>query len=89
SGPTWLAHRAGVPLLVLAAAVDRAWRARSWERPVIPKPIARIALYYGDPVTVPADADDAGLEGIATALGETMLADERAAFARLGVADDQ
>jgi hypothetical protein len=37
---------------------------------------------------VPADADDAQMEAIGDAVRAGLLADERAAFARLGVPDD-
>ncbi len=88
SGVAWLARAGGVPILPLGVAVDRAWRLRSWDRFVIPKPFARLCVFYGDPIAVPADVDDAALEGIGAAVRASLLAGERAAFARLGAADD-
>lgn len=46
------AQRAGAPVLIVSMSVDRAWRLRSWDRFVIPKPFARITVAYGEPVWV-------------------------------------
>ena len=45
------AQRAGVPLMPIRAA-HRAWRLRSWDRFMIPKPFARVRVVYGTPFTV-------------------------------------
>ena len=49
------AQRAGVPILPTTMHVDRAWRLRSWDRFVIPKPFARITIAYGPPTLVQAE----------------------------------
>jgi lysophospholipid acyltransferase (LPLAT)-like uncharacterized protein len=49
------AQRAGVPILPAAVHVDRAWRLRSWDRFVIPKPFTRITVAYGPPTLVEAE----------------------------------
>jgi len=48
------AQRSGAPILPVAAGADRAWRLRSWDRFIIPKPFARITVAYGTPTTVDA-----------------------------------
>jgi len=58
------AQRSGAPILPVAASADRAWRLKSWDRFVIPKPFARVTVAYGAPTTVDAPsaraaADDA------------------------------
>jgi lysophospholipid acyltransferase (LPLAT)-like uncharacterized protein len=88
AGVAWLAHATRVPILTLGIAVDRAWRLRSWDRFVIPKPFARLCVFYGDPIEVPANASDGDLERIGARVRAALLDGERAAFARLGVADD-
>lgn len=88
AGPAWLARATGAPILPVTVAMTRAWRFRSWDRMCIPKPFAKVAVHYGDPVHVSPDTCDEELERIAAAIRERMVADERAAFARLGVADD-
>jgi hypothetical protein len=48
------AQRSGAPIVLLRAVADRAWRLRSWDRFIIPKPFARITIYVGEPVPVHA-----------------------------------
>lgn len=87
-GLAWLSRATGAPIVPVACAVDRAWRLRSWDRFVVPKPFARLCVHYGEPIHVPADADDAALEAVAAGLRQRLLAAERDAFAQLGVRDD-
>ena len=49
------AARAGAPIVCVVAHVDRAWRLRSWDRFVVPKPFARITIAYSEPERVPGD----------------------------------
>ena len=48
------AHRANAFILPVGVAVDRAWRLRSWDRFMIPKPFARLTIAYGPPTMVTA-----------------------------------
>jgi lysophospholipid acyltransferase (LPLAT)-like uncharacterized protein len=43
-------QRAGAPLLPIRATVDRAWRLKTWDRFLVPKPFARVTITYGEPV---------------------------------------
>lgn len=52
-GTILIARIGRAPLVPIACAADRAWYLRSWDRFMIPKPFARIALAIGDPVEVP------------------------------------
>jgi lysophospholipid acyltransferase (LPLAT)-like uncharacterized protein len=54
------AQRGGGTIVPIHAAADRAWRLRSWDRFVVPKPFARIRIAYGVPFTVPPG--EAGIE---------------------------
>lgn len=51
-GPAIVAARSGVPIVPVGVAADRAWRARSWDRFLIPKPGARVWVTYGAPIHV-------------------------------------
>jgi hypothetical protein len=66
------AQRGGGIIVPIHAEADRAWRLRSWDQLVIPKPAARVTIIYGRPFEVAPG--DAGLEeGLAQAesrLGE-------------------
>jgi lysophospholipid acyltransferase (LPLAT)-like uncharacterized protein len=44
-----------VPLLAVRVRAEPAWRARSWDRFVVPKPGARVCLDYADPLEVGHD----------------------------------
>jgi lysophospholipid acyltransferase (LPLAT)-like uncharacterized protein len=46
------AQRSGAPILPIHAVADRAWRLRSWDRFMVPKPFARIRIKYGEPFAV-------------------------------------
>lgn len=68
-GPPWkfkpgavlLAQMSGRPMIPLSYAASRAWKIK-WDRFVIPKPFARVAIVVGEPVYVPKGLDAAGLE---------------------------
>jgi lysophospholipid acyltransferase (LPLAT)-like uncharacterized protein len=40
------AQRAGAPVILVGAAASRAWRLRSWDSFIIPKPFARVTISY-------------------------------------------
>jgi hypothetical protein len=54
------AQAAGAAVVPVTALTDDAWRLRSWDRMLIPKPFARIVIRYGAALAVPADADPRG-----------------------------
>jgi lysophospholipid acyltransferase (LPLAT)-like uncharacterized protein len=60
-GAILLAQMSGRPILPMAYAASRAWRIK-WDRFVIPKPFARIAIAIGPPRHVPRTLDAAALE---------------------------
>lgn len=52
------AQRTGAAIIPVAAAASAAWRFRSWDGFLVPKPFARVRIVYGAPVLVeegPAD----------------------------------
>jgi lysophospholipid acyltransferase (LPLAT)-like uncharacterized protein len=62
AGAVWLAKVTGNPVLPFHIESDRHWSLRSWDRTQIPKPYAHVALAMGEPLDVPRDADDDGIE---------------------------
>lgn len=62
-GAVLMARIAAVPLVPIACAADRAWYLRRWDRFMIPKPFARVALAIGEPITVPSDTPLDRIEG--------------------------
>ena len=60
-GAVWLAKATGNPLLPFHVEAESYWSAPSWDAAQIPYPFSRIAVVVGEPMFVPADADDAAL----------------------------
>ncbi len=60
-GAILLAQMSGRPIVPMAYAASRAWLVH-WDKFVIPKPLARVALAIGPPRHVPRVTDAAGLE---------------------------
>jgi len=54
AGTVLMARIAGVPIVPIGCAADRAWYLhRRWDHFMIPKPFARIVIAVGEPVPVP------------------------------------
>jgi hypothetical protein len=54
AGALIAAQRADCFILPTAMGADRAWRLKSWDRFIIPKPFARVTVAYGKPTKVQA-----------------------------------
>jgi lysophospholipid acyltransferase (LPLAT)-like uncharacterized protein len=55
-GAAIAAHRTGARLVPVRAAATHAWRLKSWDRFLIPKPFALVRVRYGMPTTVDAES---------------------------------
>lgn len=55
-GAVLMARIAGVPIIPIACAADRAWYLERWDKFMIPKPFARITIGIGAPCAIPRDA---------------------------------
>lgn len=53
AGAILLAAKSGAPILPMVVAANRYWAFRSWDRLLLPKPFARLELWYGEPLSVP------------------------------------
>ena len=82
-GAVWLAKVTGNPVLPFHIETDRHWTLRSWDRTQIPKPFATAAIVLGEPIEVPPDADEAGIELARLMLQERLGGLERRASALL------
>ncbi len=63
-GVVFLARKSGKPIIPVGISVDRAWRVRSWDRFLIPKPFARVMWLYGEPIVVEQDANTYDTEAV-------------------------
>jgi lysophospholipid acyltransferase (LPLAT)-like uncharacterized protein len=88
-GVLQMAQLTGAPLIPLGTAASPAWRFNSWDRFLLPKPLARIRVAYGDPVVIPRDTKQADLPGLAAAVGQRINEQTRTAEAALGLAADE
>lgn len=55
-GALVISQRTGAPMVPVAASASSAWRLRSWDRFMIPKPFARLIVAYGEPLVSTADS---------------------------------
>jgi lysophospholipid acyltransferase (LPLAT)-like uncharacterized protein len=53
-GAAIAAQRTGAPLAMIRATASRAWRLKSWDRFLVPKPFATVRVIYGPLVSVEA-----------------------------------
>ena len=87
-GLAWLAKVTGFPVLPCGFVCDRAWRLKSWDRFTIPRPRARVALVYGEPLLVERHADEARLASATEEIRARMLAAEERGFELLETEPD-
>jgi lysophospholipid acyltransferase (LPLAT)-like uncharacterized protein len=73
-GAVWLAKVTGNPVVPFHIESSRHWTLRSWDRTQIPKPFATTAIAIGEPLEVPADADQAALEQAGRTLEQRLQA---------------
>jgi lysophospholipid acyltransferase (LPLAT)-like uncharacterized protein len=71
------AQRGGGVIVPIHAEADRAWRLDSWDRFMIPQPLARVRITYGDPFEVePGESGfTEGLERATASLAEISRTD--------------
>ncbi len=62
AGTVLMARVGHAPMVPMGYAADRAWVLKTWDRFVIPKPFARVAVAIGEPVEVPRGASAEVLE---------------------------
>ncbi len=72
-GAILMARIAGVPIIPVACAADRAWYLNRWDDFMVPKPFSRIVLAVGDPYPIPKDAALDQLEPHRLAVQETVM----------------
>ncbi len=89
AGAVLMARIGGVPIIPVACAADRAWYLDRWDRFMVPKPFARVALAVGEPYTIGRDVPLDGIEphrqNIQAAVMSLMVDCERA----LGMRNDE
>jgi lysophospholipid acyltransferase (LPLAT)-like uncharacterized protein len=86
-GAVLLAGHSGAPVLPVGWGADRYWSFRSWDRTVLPKPFARVAVVVGEPLVVPGGLTSEGLEEYRLELDRRLRAIYRRSWAEFGRED--
>ena len=73
AGTVLMARVAGVPIIPIGCAADRAWYLRRWDDFMIPKPFARIAIAIGEPGPVPRGIALDALEPVRVNVQEAVM----------------
>jgi lysophospholipid acyltransferase (LPLAT)-like uncharacterized protein len=73
AGTVLMARVAGVPIIPIGCAADRAWYLKRWDDFLIPKPFARIIIAIGEPVPVPRDIPLDALEPVRLNVQEAVM----------------
>ena len=73
AGTVLMARVAGVPIIPIGCAADRAWYLRRWDDFMIPKPFARVVIAIGEPVPVPRDIALDALEPVRVNVQEAVM----------------
>ena len=71
-GALFLAKESGAPIIMGACIPERAWRLKSWDGFIVPKPFSRTVLALTDYIRVPREMTDEEMERKRLELEETL-----------------
>jgi lysophospholipid acyltransferase (LPLAT)-like uncharacterized protein len=71
-GLVLLAMYSGCPIIPVSIAADRCWRFRSWDKTLLPKPFARVAISWGPKIQVERGASSVEIEEYRVQLERTL-----------------
>lgn len=71
-GALSVARLTGLPLVPVGVAVASAWRVRSWDGLLVPKPFSTVRVAYGPPSFVPRNAGQAEIDEMAASLQRSL-----------------
>ncbi len=78
-----LSRSTGAPILPMAAVSSKYWEFNTWDRLKLPKPFAKVYVYYGKPIIVPPETPKKELELWQKKLADAMNESERLAAEEL------
>jgi lysophospholipid acyltransferase (LPLAT)-like uncharacterized protein len=84
-GAVWLASATGQPIVPFHIEARSFWTVSSWDRHQVPKPGSEVGIAIGEPMHVPADADEVAIESARQALEGTLTKLEKQARALLSL----
>jgi len=74
TGTVLMARIGGAAIVPIGCAADRAWTFNTWDRFMVPKPFARVAIAIGTPVAVPRTASPNEMDAIRASVQADMEA---------------
>jgi lysophospholipid acyltransferase (LPLAT)-like uncharacterized protein len=86
-GIVTLARLSGRPIVPTAAVTSRRLQFNTWDRASLGLPFGRAVVVVGDPIRVPADADDEAMEAARLAVQHGLDEAHRQAYAMVGATD--
>lgn len=72
AGSIFLSKKTRLPIIPVVIGLSSYWELPSWDRFRIPKPFSRALMMYGDPICIPSDLDENGMEEYRLLLEKTM-----------------
>ena len=71
-GVLTVARMTGLPLVPVGVGITSAWRVRSWDGLLVPKPFSTVRVAYGHPTLVQRNADQAEIDEVAASLQRSL-----------------
>ena len=63
AGVLAVSRKTGAWVVPVCVAYQKAWKLRTWDEMLVPKPFSEVVVRYGEPFQVPRDADEEGFRG--------------------------
>lgn len=82
-----MAQQSGASIIPVYTSVSRAWVLKSWDRCLIPKPLSKITVRWGEPISVPRQMNEQAFEDFRLGLEKHMLENQRRDDRRFGWKD--
>lgn len=80
-----IARLSGCPIIPVCYSTNAHRHLRSWDRFLIPRPFSRGVIVWGEPIVVPKELDEAGIEAHRRRIEDAMNAQAAEADRRMGV----
>lgn len=88
-GAVVAAQLTGLPLVPVGVGASSAWHFRSWDHFMVPRPLSRLQVVYGEPFAVDRGLPEAEVDAVAEEMGARLTAvHERAGRLARGEADE-
>jgi lysophospholipid acyltransferase (LPLAT)-like uncharacterized protein len=72
-----IARKTGVPVVPISCVADSAWILnKTWDKTRIPKPFARVIVFYGEPIKVPKDLEGEHFQGALSVIAQSLIRDD-------------